>query len=118
MSFSDALLVSKALDAGRDGAIDITYLGVGLAAALIMLQILVSLRWAGSQNQLAACSEPARTTLPIERLCDWWLTLTQTFISQAAAARVAASLTCVNTAAALTACSDAAALTTCKDVDN
>lgn len=39
-----ALFVSDKLPAGRDGAMDITYLGVALAAALILLQIVVSVR--------------------------------------------------------------------------
>ncbi|KAF6251822.1 hypothetical protein COO60DRAFT_581040 [Scenedesmus sp. NREL 46B-D3] len=84
MSFSDALLVSKALDAGREGAIDITYLGVGLAAALIMLQILVSIRLClGLHSQLAVAAVRCVVQLsllgyilaPIFKLNSPWLVL-------------------------------------------
>jgi hypothetical protein len=44
MNFIDALLVWKEPPPSRDGAIHITYLSVGLAAVLILLQILVSVR--------------------------------------------------------------------------
>jgi hypothetical protein len=45
MNFFDEMLYAlKAPRAEREGAIDITYFGVGLAAALILLQILVSIR--------------------------------------------------------------------------
>jgi hypothetical protein len=44
MNFFNASMVWKEPTPSRDGAIDITYLGVGLAAVLILLQILVSVR--------------------------------------------------------------------------
>jgi hypothetical protein len=43
MNSFDALLALQPTP-GKDEAIDITYLGVGLAAVLILLQILVSIR--------------------------------------------------------------------------
>jgi hypothetical protein len=44
MTFLDALLLWNEPPSGKDGAMDITYIGVGLAAVLILLQILVSVR--------------------------------------------------------------------------